>query len=114
MRQRPPRSTRTDTLFPYTTLFRSLNHVYGGTRVQGLDFRFSHELLGQIGAQCVAPLVRGFSEDCSVQDALLLGRPLTGTLRAIAADVMGCSMRGPARRMYFQAKALEQIGRAHV
>src|SRR3546814_20986987 len=28
MIRRPPRSTRTDTLFPYTTLFRSLNfHV---------------------------------------------------------------------------------------
>src|SRR3546814_20161262 len=30
MRRRPPRSTRTDTLFPYTTLFRSvdpLRHV---------------------------------------------------------------------------------------
>src|SRR3546814_6831184 len=25
MTRRPPRSTRTDTLFPYTTLFRSLN-----------------------------------------------------------------------------------------
>src|SRR3546814_4074140 len=25
MRRRPPRSTRTDTLFPYTTLFRSIN-----------------------------------------------------------------------------------------
>src|SRR3546814_6605660 len=25
MRRRPPRSTRTDTLFPYTTLFRSFN-----------------------------------------------------------------------------------------
>src|SRR3546814_151738 len=25
MRRRPPRSTRTDTLFPYTTLFRSLD-----------------------------------------------------------------------------------------
>src|SRR3546814_14191464 len=25
MRQRPPRSTRTDTLFPYATLFRSRN-----------------------------------------------------------------------------------------
>src|SRR3546814_21115139 len=25
MRRLPPRSTRTDTLFPYTTLFRSLN-----------------------------------------------------------------------------------------
>src|SRR3546814_19470189 len=24
MRRRPPRSTRTDTLFPYTTLFRSM------------------------------------------------------------------------------------------
>src|SRR3546814_3573403 len=28
MLRRPPRSTRTDTLFPYTTLFRSLKSVY--------------------------------------------------------------------------------------
>src|SRR3546814_14504340 len=27
MIRRPPRSTRTDTLFPYTTLFRSADHV---------------------------------------------------------------------------------------
>src|SRR3546814_19750845 len=27
MIRRPPRSTRTDTLFPYTTLFRSIPHV---------------------------------------------------------------------------------------
>src|SRR3546814_4885572 len=27
MIRRPPRSTRTDTLFPYTTLFRSFRHV---------------------------------------------------------------------------------------
>src|SRR3546814_6398484 len=27
MRRRPPRSTLTDTLFPYTTLFRSLRHM---------------------------------------------------------------------------------------
>src|SRR3546814_3493846 len=27
MRRRPPRSTRTDTLFPYTTLFRSAGHA---------------------------------------------------------------------------------------
>src|SRR3546814_832545 len=26
MKRRPPRSTRTDTLFPYTTLFRSMQH----------------------------------------------------------------------------------------
>src|SRR3546814_10864385 len=31
MIRRPPRSTRTDTLFPYTTLFRSGVHVGTGT-----------------------------------------------------------------------------------
>src|SRR3546814_2177185 len=30
MIRRPPRSTRTDTLFPYTTLFRSQRHVGAG------------------------------------------------------------------------------------
>src|SRR3546814_14361584 len=30
MIRRPPRSTRTDTLFPYTTLFRSIGHVNDG------------------------------------------------------------------------------------
>src|SRR3546814_10086331 len=34
MRRRPPRSTRTDTLFPYTTLFRS-----GGFRPDDRDRR---------------------------------------------------------------------------
>src|SRR3546814_1154174 len=29
MIRRPPRSTRTDTLFPYTTLFRSLGMIVG-------------------------------------------------------------------------------------
>src|SRR3546814_4582117 len=38
MLRRPPRSTRTDTLFPYTTLFRS---VY----VRGLGDRYSLALL---------------------------------------------------------------------
>src|SRR3546814_10797274 len=28
MIRRPPRSTRTDTLFPYTTLFRSVTYAY--------------------------------------------------------------------------------------
>src|SRR3546814_12220274 len=30
MTRRPPRSTRTDTLFPYTTLFRSDSAIAGG------------------------------------------------------------------------------------
>src|SRR3546814_5029115 len=32
MIRRPPRSTRTDTLFPYTTLFRSAAFRHGGNR----------------------------------------------------------------------------------
>src|SRR3546814_9311986 len=32
MIRRPPRSTRTDTLFPYTTLFRSVLGQHKGTR----------------------------------------------------------------------------------
>src|SRR3546814_17653617 len=40
MNRRPPRSTRTDTLFPYTTLFRSavgvLPKVVRGERVTGV------------------------------------------------------------------------------
>src|SRR3546814_3761475 len=44
MIRRPPRSTRTDTLFPYTTLFRSEVHpaagdVGIGARVVGVGFR---------------------------------------------------------------------------
>src|SRR3546814_18897712 len=41
MLRRPPRSTRTDTLFPYTTLFRSLDHV---VRVGGAD-RLGHHVM---------------------------------------------------------------------
>src|SRR3546814_4974960 len=33
MIRRPPRSTRTDTLFPYTTLFRSLEHARAGVEI---------------------------------------------------------------------------------
>src|SRR3546814_5421840 len=35
---RPPRSTRTDTLFPYTTLFRSLYRCFAGSLFNGCLF----------------------------------------------------------------------------
>src|SRR3546814_6913339 len=38
MIRRPPRSTRTDTLFPYTTLFRSVRQS-GPEALQGLECR---------------------------------------------------------------------------
>src|SRR3546814_1035882 len=39
MIRRPPRSTRTDTLFPYTTLFRSPDEEKAGKNRLHLDFR---------------------------------------------------------------------------
>src|SRR3546814_16903251 len=44
MIRRPPRSTRTDTLFPYTTLFRSIDAL-GATGIGWLD-----GILGLVGA----------------------------------------------------------------
>src|SRR3546814_11148480 len=38
MIRRPPRSTRTDTLFPYTTLFRSREYAVASRVVQRHDF----------------------------------------------------------------------------
>src|SRR3546814_16574840 len=39
MIRRPPRSTRTDTLFPYTTLFRSVQYGDNGTPLLAVEDR---------------------------------------------------------------------------
>src|SRR3546814_4095176 len=44
MIRRPPRSTRTDTLFPYTTLFRSLKLRY--VRKRPLGFGYNAQVEG--------------------------------------------------------------------
>src|SRR3546814_9566623 len=55
MLRRPPESTRTDTLFPYTTLFRSRidrrSDTYRGTS----DFREWWRRLSSDGHQCKGP-----------------------------------------------------------
>src|SRR3546814_20301607 len=45
MRRLPPRSTRTDTLFPYTTLFRSDRQILRGAHAR----RSGAEQLGAVG-----------------------------------------------------------------
>src|SRR3546814_7666940 len=47
MIRRPPRATRTDTLFPYTTLFRSAPVAPLDTRVAALPHPADHGGLGQ-------------------------------------------------------------------
>src|SRR3546814_8122235 len=57
MIRRPPRSTRTDTLFPYTTLFRSISdsggtyHTIGSVRYSGCS--------GSASFQSIASLYTG-------------------------------------------------------
>src|SRR3546814_9581631 len=48
MRRRPPKSTRTDTLFPYTTLFRQLHDAGLGGGV-GVDRRADVTVAGDRG-----------------------------------------------------------------
>src|SRR3546814_12820714 len=61
--RRPPRSTRTDTLFPYTTLFRSHAHrVILGDR--------DHE---DAALNRVALLVRGAAGHAAVEDGVAAG-----------------------------------------
>src|SRR3546814_3834901 len=51
MIRRPPRSTRTDTLFPYTTLFRSADVRLGVFQGLGRRVALLHFLLVQTGPQ---------------------------------------------------------------
>src|SRR3546814_5390077 len=55
MIRRPPRSTRTDTLFPYTTLFRSL--------APGLDALIGLRLLQALGGCAGVVIARAMVRD---------------------------------------------------
>src|SRR3546814_11783336 len=67
---RPPRSTRTDTLFPYTTLFRSIALAVGA---------FDHHARGGFGA--------------SIEDAHLeIHQPQVVDITLIAAEVLAQRM----------------------
>src|SRR3546814_16977496 len=65
MKRRPPRSTRTDTLFPYTTLFRS-GPVAHKEVVQGAVNRIKQGGAGPVespvGPRVVAPEARNVGE----------------------------------------------------
>src|SRR3546814_9404455 len=54
MIRRPPRSTRTDTLFPYTTLFRSLA-VHG---IPGINGKIQHGVFKLMAVNPYFPALR--------------------------------------------------------
>src|SRR3546814_8647189 len=63
--RRPPRSTRTDTLFPYTTLFRSRDHIRVGRRlpqegehhVKAFIGMVDDDVLGLDGGEAIAVML---------------------------------------------------------
>ena len=88
---------------------RGLNQVNAGSHMVGIDFRFAPSLLDNLGLQSLGCLMRAFNDHGSVHDALLMKRQATIPLRRIANDVMSCRMKGTARRVYMQSKALELL-----
>src|SRR3546814_20868452 len=63
MIRRPPRSTRTDTLFPYTTLFRSQQRVFlAEFRDRAVD-HLCHDLGGLARLACLFLGDRAFARD---------------------------------------------------
>src|SRR3546814_17814282 len=93
--RRPPKSTRPDTLFPYTTLYRSGYLDYVSLAVvtgasEQLDTGAASERLRAIRAMSSAPVVAGFG----IRDA--------GSAATMAADADGVvvgSARSEERRV---------------
>src|SRR3546814_8096843 len=98
MIRRPPRSTRTDTLFPYTTLFRSQDVIERFAAIAGRldeDFKlFAHAMLADVFLE--------FARTQGPFDGCLVGR---GALRR--DNAFGGGDAGQGIGMY-------EIGRAHV
>src|SRR3546814_3859961 len=72
MIRRPPRSTRTDTLFPYTTLFRSLARGEGYNRAAAMQRKFG--LLEDVpfddgGRFFISPFLKKL---CSIDDIVFI------------------------------------------
>src|SRR3546814_4984363 len=87
MIRRPPRSTRTDTLFPYTTLFRSDLGLQGRVLEDGLDHQVAAREVGRVGgrldpAEELGLLLLGglAAGDRLVQDPLGVALALLGVL----------------------------------
>src|SRR3546814_11904187 len=99
MMRRPPRSTRTDTLFPYTTLFRSTRLSFQPLQGVGVRILGRHALLG-------VPRITGFPVQATPQACLGRQRTTSAAQRATAINA-----RAP-REYRIAGQLIGQIGRA--
>src|SRR3546814_16651714 len=95
MRRRPPRSTRTDTLFPYTTLFRSIINADPGIRWPVMG-GFIQRRGGTARHDAVA---WGYARAADALGVYIIqGCEVTGFLTAVHGRIEGVeTTRGPIR-----------------
>src|SRR3546814_15526411 len=104
MIRRPPRSTRTDTLFPYTTLFRSLD----------ADL---FERLAHLGADVVQRVERRDREIAALDAGAVAGVAAGVFARGVPVRLFRVDVEEGVAHLVGVAHRVEdeeQIGRAHV
>lgn len=85
------------------------HHMEAGSEILCLDLRFSPDLLKEYEINSLNILSPMFQSNCSVHDSIMLAKPTTAELKQIGRDIMQCELKGTARRLYLQAKALEAL-----
>src|SRR3546814_11779688 len=90
MIRRPPRSTRTDTLFPYTTLFRS--GPYALEPVELAEPRADEVLVRVVGAGMCHTDVIPRGEVSFSPPPIITGHEGAGVVEAVGADVEGIAV----------------------
>src|SRR3546814_7605970 len=117
MIRRPPRSTRTDTLFPYTTLFRSKVRMKRSSRnyVEGESPRArivdaARRLFGSKGFYATTTAELAEEASVSVGQIYRLFTDKDDVILAIVAENVSVRLA----EMHSIFDAVEQIGRAHV
>src|SRR3546814_9940212 len=99
MIRRPPRSTRTDTLFPYTTLFRS--GVLHGSKI-GVYVEMS-----TIGRTCIESIAQGLA----TKGIQAVDAPISGGPPAAREGRLAMMTSGPAQAVGQVRPWLLRIGR---
>src|SRR3546814_20850384 len=112
MIRRPPRSTRTDTLFPYTTLFRS----NGARSVRMVKGRVRLAVARQeVPLHIEAGQGRAMANDAEIDLSIDEAGTVTTTLRRGRAELrMGAKAEPATTLSRGETLAFQEIGRAHV
>src|SRR3546814_9315459 len=84
MIRRPPRSTRTDTLFPYTTLFRSLAIARRYLVKRQLDANGLQPEQAEIGDEVLAAIIADYTRESGVRN---LEREIGTVFRHVAMRI---------------------------